>query len=105
MSRLESILQYVIISLALFAVGVYGLISKRNALRLLFSIEIIANSAILNLIAFSRYLPTVSATGQVFALFAIALLAAEAAVGLAIILAAFRLYKDIDVLEMRRMKG
>jgi NADH:ubiquinone oxidoreductase subunit K len=94
-----------IVSIALFAVGVYGLISKRNALRLLFSIEIIANSAILNLVVFSRYLNVTNITGQVFALFAIAILAAEAAVGLALILVAYRIRKDIDVLEMKEMRG
>lgn len=102
---MESLLQYMIVSIALFAVGVYGLISKRNALRLLFSIEIIANSAILNLVIFSRYLNVVNITGQVFALFAIAILAAEAAVGLALILVAYRIRKDIDVLEMKEMRG
>jgi len=94
-----------IVSIALFAVGVYGLISKRNALRLLFSIEIIANSAVLNLVVFSRYLNVTNITGQVFALFAIAILAAEAAVGLALILVAYRIRKDIDVLEMKEMRG
>ncbi len=102
---MESLLQYLIVSVALFAIGVYGLIAKRNALRLLFSIEIIANSAILNLVVFSRYLPAASATGRVFALFSIALLAAEAAVGLALILAAYRIRQDIDVFEMKDMKG
>jgi NADH:ubiquinone oxidoreductase subunit K len=94
-----------IVSVALFSVGVYGLIAKRNALRILFSIEIIANSAILNLVVFSRFLNVANITGQVFAIFAIALLAAEAAVGLSLILVAYRIRKDIDVLEMKEMGG
>ena len=102
---MESVLQYLIVSVALFAIGVYGLVAKRNALRLLFSIEIIANSAVLNLIVFSRYLSVANATGRVFAIFAIALLAAEAAVALALTLGAYRIRKDIDVLEMKEMKG
>ncbi len=101
---MESLLQYLVISLALFGIGIYGLISKRNAIRLLFSIEIIANSAILNLVAFSRYLPAVNITGRIFSLFAIAILAAEATVGLALILSAYRIRKDIDLLEMKEMK-
>lgn len=101
----ESLLQYLIVSVALFSIGVYGLIAKRNALRLLFSIEILANAGVLNLVVFSRYLPVASVTGRVFALFGIAVLAAEAAVGLALILAAYRIRKDIDVLELREMKG
>ena len=101
---MESIIQYLVVSMALFSIGVYGLITKRTAIRMLFSLEIISNSAVLNLIVFSRYIPDVSATGQVIAIFFIALLAAEAAVGLSIILVAFRIRKDIDVLEMREMK-
>jgi NADH-quinone oxidoreductase subunit K len=93
------------VSVALFGIGVYGLIAKRNAIRMLFSIEIIANSAILNLVAFSRYLPSTDITGRVFSLFAIAVLAAEATVGLALILAAYRIRKDIDVLELKELKG
>lgn len=100
---MESIIQYLVVSIALFSIGVYGLITKRTAIRMLFSVEIISNSAVLNLIAFSRYLPDVSATGQVIAIFFIALLAAEAAVGLSIILVSHRIRKDIDVLEMREM--
>ena len=69
---------------------------------MLFSIEIIANAANLNLIAFSRNLP--NAQGQVFALFSIAI-AAEVAVGLGIIIIAYRLYKEIDVEEFRSMRG
>jgi NADH-quinone oxidoreductase subunit K len=102
---LEYLIQYLIVSVALFAIGIYGLISKRNALRLLFSVEILANAGILNLVVFSRYLAVTNVTGQVFALFGIALLAAEAAVGLALILVAYRIRNDIDVLELREMKG
>lgn len=102
---METLLQYMIVSLSLFAIGVYGLISKRNALRLLFSIEIIANSAVLNLVVFSRFLPMLNMTGQTFALITIAILAAEAAVGLALILVAYRIRQDIDVYEMKEMRG
>lgn len=101
---MESLLQYMVVSVALLAIGMYGLIVKRTAIRMLFSIEIIANSAVFNLVVFSRYLPVVNVTGQIFAIFAIALLAAEAAVGLALILVAYRLRKDIDVSEMKEMK-
>ena len=86
---------FIIVSIVLVAIGIYGLSVKRNAIRMLFSIEIIANAANLNLIAFSRYLPNVQ--GQVFALFSIAISAAEVAVGLAIVIIAYRLYKEIDV--------
>lgn len=101
----EPLLNFIIVSVVLLAVGVYGLISKGNALRMLFAIEIIINAANLNFVAFSRYLPNPNITGQTFAFFSIALAAAEAAVGLAIILVAFRLNQDIDVLELKRLQG
>ena len=94
---------YVILSAMLFAVGIYGLISKGNALRLFFSIEIVINASNLNLVAFSGYLS--NAMGQTFALFSIAIAAAEAAVGLAIVVVAFRLNKNVDVFKLRKLKN
>jgi len=102
---LEPLSSYFLLSLVLLAIGIYGLIAKRNAIRLLFAVEIIINSATINFVAFSRYLQQPVITGQTFSLFAIALAATEAAVGLAIIVQAFRLNKDIDVLELNRLKG
>lgn len=102
---MEPLISYFLVSAALFAIGVYGLIGKRNAIRMLFAVEIVINAAILNFVAFSRYLPTPNVTGQTTALFAIALAAAEAAVGLAIIMLAFRVQKEIDVLELRHLRG
>jgi NADH:ubiquinone oxidoreductase subunit K len=98
------LLYYVIVSTILFAIGIYGLVSKGNALRLFFAIEIVINSANLNLVAFSRYLAPVNLDGQTFALFSIAIAAAEAAVGLAIIMVTFRLNKDVDVFKLRKLK-
>jgi NADH:ubiquinone oxidoreductase subunit K len=92
---MSELIDYIIVSVVLVAIGIYGLVVKRNAVRMLFSLEIIANAANLNLIAFSRNLS--NAQGQVFALFSIAIAAAEVAVGLGIIIIAYRLYKEIDV--------
>ena len=100
---MNELIDYVIVSLVLVAIGIYGLVVKRNAVRMLFSLEIIANGANLNLIAFSRNLS--NAQGQVFALFSIAIAAAEVAVGLGIIIIAYRLYKEIDVEEFKSMRG
>ena len=100
---MSELLEFVIVSMVLVAVGIYGLVVKRNAIRMLFSIEIIANAANLLLVAFSRGLP--NAQGQVVALFAIAIAAAEVAVGLGLIIVAYRLYKEIDVAELRSMRG
>jgi NADH:ubiquinone oxidoreductase subunit K len=98
------LLYYVIVSVILFSIGIYGLISKGNALRLFFAIEIVINSANLNLVAFSRYLAPANLEGQTFALFSIAVAAAEAAVGLAIIMVTFRLNKNVDVFKLRKLK-
>lgn len=101
------LLYYVIVSTILFAIGVYGLVAKGNALRLFFAIEIVINAANLNLVAFTRYLYSSPSTptGQTFALFSIAIAAAEAAVGLAIIIVAFRLNKNVDVFRLRKLKN
>ena len=98
------LLDYVIVSAILFSIGIYGLVTKGNALRLFFAIEIVVNSANLNLVAFSRYLAPTNLEGQTFALFSIALAAAEAAVGLAIVMVTFRLNKDVDVFKLRKLK-
>ncbi|MFL6348553.1 MAG: NADH-quinone oxidoreductase subunit NuoK [Nitrososphaeraceae archaeon] len=100
---MTELIDYVIVSVVLVAIGIYGLVVKRNAVRMLFALEIIANAANLNLIAFSRNLS--NAQGQVFALFSIAIAAAEVAVGLGIIIIAYRLYKEIDVEEFKSMRG
>jgi NADH:ubiquinone oxidoreductase subunit K len=100
------LLYYIIVSTILFAIGVYGLVSKGNALRLFFAIEIVVNAANLNLVAFSRYTVVANVpSGQTFALFSIAIAAAEAAVGLAIIIVAFRLNKNVDVFKLRKLKN
>jgi NADH:ubiquinone oxidoreductase subunit K len=100
---MSELIDFVIVSLVLVAIGIYGLVVKRNAIRMIFAIEIIANAANLNLVAFSRNLH--NAQGQLFALFSIAIAAAEVAVGLGIIIIAYRLYKEIDVEELRSMRG
>jgi NADH:ubiquinone oxidoreductase subunit K len=100
---MTELISYIMVSVVLVAIGIYGLVVKRNAVRMLFALEIIANAANLNLIAFSRNLS--NAQGQVFALFSIAIAAAEVAVGLGIIIIAYRLYKEIDVEEFKSMRG
>ncbi len=100
---MNELIDYIIASTILVAIGIYGLVVKRNAIRMIFAIEIIANAANINLVAFSRSVN--NAQGQLFALFSIAIAAAEVAVGLGIIIIAYRLYKEIDVEEFRSMKG
>jgi NADH:ubiquinone oxidoreductase subunit K len=100
---MNELIDYIVVSTILIAIGIYGLVVKRNAIRMIFAIEIIANAANINLVAFSRSVN--NAQGQLFALFSIAIAAAEVAVGLGIIIIAYRLYKEIDVEEFRSMKG
>jgi NADH:ubiquinone oxidoreductase subunit K len=105
---LNNLADFVILSAMLFGIGVYGLVTKRNALRLLFAVELMINAANLNFVAFNQYLPyaqQANAFGQTFVLFSIALAAAEAAVLLSIVIVAYRLHNDIDVSEMRTLEG
>jgi NADH:ubiquinone oxidoreductase subunit K len=96
---------FVAASVLLFAIGVYGLLSKKSAIRILFSIEIIINAASLNIAAFARFSPYNLGEAQSVAIFIIALAAAEAAAGLALIIEAFRLRGNVDVDEMDELKG
>jgi NADH:ubiquinone oxidoreductase subunit K len=95
---------FVLVSAMLFAIGVYGLIVKRSALRMVFAVEIMINAANLNFVAFNQFLWN-NAIGQTFVLFSIALAAGEAAVILAIVVVAYRLHKDTDVSELQTLKG
>jgi NADH:ubiquinone oxidoreductase subunit K len=99
----NELIDFVIVSIALLAIGIYGLAVKRNALRMLFAIEIVINAANLNLVAFARFLP--HSGGQTLALFSIAIAAAEVAVGLSLIIVAYRMWKNVDVAEFRSLKG
>ena len=100
-----SLVSYLIVSAAMLGIGVYGLTVKRNALRILFAIEIIVNAANLNFIAFTRYMNPPQISGQVIVFYSIAAAAMEAAVGLALILVAFRLNSNIDVRKLNKLKG
>ena len=99
----NELIEFVIVSVALLGIGIYGLSVKRNAIRMLFAIEIIINAANLNLVAFARFMP--HSGGQTLALFSIAIAAAEVAVGLALIIVAYRMYQDVDIANFRSLKG
>lgn len=95
--------QFLILSSVLFCIGVYGVIARRNAVLVLMSVELILNAVNINLVAFSVMTGAIS--GQVFALFVIAVAAAEVGVGLAIVLAIFRNYRNVDLTEVDTMRG
>ncbi|MFA5159728.1 MAG: NADH-quinone oxidoreductase subunit NuoK [Candidatus Omnitrophota bacterium] len=93
-----------IFSLLLFAIGVYGALVRRNIIGILISIELMLNAANINLIAFSKYTSLSPETGQIFALFVIAIAATAAAVGLAIVLALYRVRKTVQANEVNLLK-
>ena len=99
----NELIEFVLVSIALLGIGIYGLSVKRNAIRMLFAVEIIVNAANLNLVAFARFMS--HSGGQTLALFSIAIAAAEVAVGLALIIVAYRMYKNIDIADFRSLKG
>jgi NADH-quinone oxidoreductase subunit K len=95
-------LHYIVLSAALFLIGTLGVLTRRNIVIILMSIELILNAVNINLIAFSKYFGQVH--GQVFAIFVIAIAVAEAAVGLGILIAMFRnrgtiLADEVDLLK------
>jgi NADH:ubiquinone oxidoreductase subunit K len=95
---------YLILSAILFSIGLYGALAKHNAIVILMSIEIMLSAINIALAAFSRYIVPIALTGQVFALFAMAIAAAETAVGLAIIIAIYRNKETIDANKIDLMK-
>jgi NADH:ubiquinone oxidoreductase subunit K len=101
--------QFLLLGAALFCIGVYGVLAKRNAVLVLMSIELILNAVNINFIAFGAYWagrPGGSAiSGSVFALFTIAVAAAEVGVGLAIVLLIYRNRHSVDLDELSEMKG
>lgn len=98
------LIHILLLAALLFCIGIYGLITSRNAVRVLMSIELLLNAVNLNLIGFANYLDGQDIKGQVFAVFVIAVAAAEAAVGLAIILAIYRNRDTVDMEQFNLLK-
>lgn len=95
---------YLTMAAILFCIGLYGALVKRNAVIVLLSIELMLNAVNLNLVAFSKYGVVPALTGQIFSLFTITVAAAEAAVGVAILIALFRSRGTVHVDEYDEMK-
>ncbi len=95
---------YLILSAVLFSIGLYGAVAKRNAIVILMCIEIMLNAVNIALVAFSRFVTPALLTGQVFAIFVMTVAAAEAAVGLAIIMAVYRSRGTIEATRIDLMK-
>jgi NADH-quinone oxidoreductase subunit K len=97
---------YLLVSALLFSVGLAGALTRRNAILVLVGIELMLNAANLNFIAFWRYGPNPEAlTGIMFAIFSIGVAAAEAAVGLALIISIYRHYKTTNLDQINSMRG
>jgi len=94
---------FLLLSAVLFSIGVFGVIARRNAVMVLMSVELVLNSVNLNLVAFSLRTNTID--GQVFALFVIAVAAAEVGVGLAFVLLVYRNRRSIALDGLSEMKG
>jgi NADH-quinone oxidoreductase subunit K len=95
---------YIFLSAALFCIGLYGALARRNALAILMGIELMLNAANINIVAFWRYLTPTVISGQVFALIVFAVAASEAAVGLALIISIYRRRSTVAVEEIDMMK-
>jgi NADH-quinone oxidoreductase subunit K len=93
-----------IVSAALFAIGLAGALTRKNAILVLVSIEIMMNAANLNFVAFWRF-GSLDISGQLFALFAIVIAGAESAVGLALVIAVYRHLKSINVDKLESLRG
>jgi NADH-quinone oxidoreductase subunit K len=93
---------YILLSAGVFCIGLFGILTRRNALFFLMSVELMLNAGNINLVAFSFYWQNL--TGQVFSLFVIALAAAEVAIGIGIILVVYRNLESIDVTDATAMR-
>jgi NADH-quinone oxidoreductase subunit K len=96
---------YLALALILFCIGLYGALTKKNTVIVLISIELMLNAVNINLVTFSKYGANPSITGQVFALFSIAVAAAEVAVGLAILISLYRNRRTVNIDEMNQLKN
>ena len=96
---------YLIVAAALFCIGLYGVLARRNAIGILMGVELMLNAVNLNLVAFWRYVGPEKLTGIIFAIFIIAVAAAEAVVGLALVVAIYRSRDTVNVEEVDLMRG
>jgi NADH:ubiquinone oxidoreductase subunit K len=97
-------LQYLALAAILFAIGIFGVLTRRNAVGVLMSLELMFNAANINLATFNKYIGPENLTGQIFAAFVIVIAAAEAVVGLAIVLLLYRNWRGIEVDRINIMK-
>jgi NADH-quinone oxidoreductase subunit K len=95
---------YLVVAAVLFCIGIYGVLARRNAVGILMGVELMLNAVNINLLAFWRYLNPTDVAGQVFALFVLVVAAAEAVVGLALIISVYRNRTSIDAENINLLK-
>jgi NADH:ubiquinone oxidoreductase subunit K len=95
---------YLVVAALLFCIGVYGVLARRNAVAILMSVELMLNAVNINLVAFWRYIAPENMSGQAFAAFVFVVAAAEAAVGLAIIISVYRNRRSVIVEDVNLLK-
>jgi len=96
--------QYLILSAVLFCIGLFGVITQRNVIKVIMCLEIMLNAVNIALIAFSQYITPVTLTGQIFAIFVMVVAAAEVAVGIAIIFTVYRNRESVDIENFNILK-
>jgi NADH:ubiquinone oxidoreductase subunit K len=96
---------YLVVAAGMFTIGVYGVLSRRNAVAILMSVELMLNAVMINLVAFWRYVTPTNMSGQAFAAFVFVIAAAEAAIGLAIVIAIYRNRRSTVVEDVNLLKG
>ncbi len=102
---MPTLTEYLTLAAILFSIGLIGVLTRRHAILVLIGIEMMLNAANLNLVAFWHFLTPTDATGQIFTLFAIAIAGAEAAVGLALVIAVYRHFRSVHMEDITGMKG
>jgi len=95
---------YLTLAAILFAIGFYGILTRRNAIAILMSLELMFNAVNINLVAFNRFVSPNDFIGQIFAIFVIVVAAAEATVGLAIVILIYRNWRSIDADRVNLLK-
>ncbi|MDX2163286.1 MAG: NADH-quinone oxidoreductase subunit NuoK [bacterium] len=96
---------YLAVAAAMFCIGVYGVLARRNAVAILMSVELMLSAVNINLVAFWRYITPENMSGQAFAAFVFVIAAAEAAVGLAIVISIYRSRRSVIVEDVNVLKG
>lgn len=99
------IFHWIVLSLFLFSTGIYGFLTRKSAVGLLISVELMLNSGALNLIVFNRFLAPNAVEGQIFAIFVIAIAAAEVLIGIAILMMLFNKNKSVDITQLSDLKN